>query len=294
MLTDGHILSLTYSARQKLQQGNWVGALNIYNDILRQRPEHKETYVELARLYLDREDISSAWKVLQKAIRIAPGDSEVNFVMGVVKYIEGDFEGALECYRKVEENDGLDCNLAVNIALACEVLGWSQQALRYMEYAISRGEPNWRSFEFIVDLYKRSGKLEAAVKAAQAASMRFQEVPEVHLVLARLYQRVGNEIGALVQYEAAAARAANSTEVLSEVAEFYLSSDRYMEAVPLLEKLSATETEAGPYHNVLAQCYAAIGQEEKANEVMRNAARKRLRNASGKSIKRVSQSVEEE
>jgi tetratricopeptide (TPR) repeat protein len=294
MLTDRHILSLTYSARQKLQQGNWVGALNIYNDILRQRPKHKETYVELARLYLDREDVDSAWKVLQKAIRIAPGDSEVNFVMGVVKYIEGDFEGALECYRKVEENDGLDCNLAVNIALACEVLGWSQRALRYMEYAISRGEPNWRSFEFIVDLYKRLGKLEAAVKVAQVAARRFQEVPEVHLVLARLYQRAGNRIGALVQYEAAAARAADSTEVLSEVAEFYLSSDRYMEAVPLLEKLSVMEPEAGPYHTVLAQCYAAIGQEEKANEILRNAAGKRLRNASGKNIKRVSQSVEEE
>jgi predicted Zn-dependent protease len=97
-----------------------------------------------------------------------------------------------------------------------------------------------------------------------------------------------------VEYEAAAARAADSTEVLSEVAEFYLSSDRYMEAVPLLEKLSVMETEAGPYHTVLAQCYAAIGQEEKANEILRNAARKRMRNASGKNIKRVSQSVEEE
>jgi tetratricopeptide (TPR) repeat protein len=292
MLTDRHIVSLTCSARWKLQQGNWVGALNIYNDILRQRPDHKDTYIELARLYLDREDVESARKVLQKAARIAPGDSEVNFVMGVVRYIEGDFDGALECYRKVEEKDGLDCNLAVNIALACEVLGWSQQALNYMEYAISRGEPNWRSFEFIVDLYRRLGRPEAAIKAAQTAARRFPDAAEVHLMLARLYQRTGNQIGALVHYESAAARAMNSTEVLSEVADFYLSSDRYMEAIPVLEKLATKETEGGPYHNVLAQCYAAIGQEEKANEILRNAVGKRLLNASGKNMKHISESVE--
>lgn len=292
MLTDRHIFSLTCSARQKLQQGNWVGALNVYNDILRQRPDHKETCVELARLYLDREDVESACKVLQKAVRTAPEDSEVNFVMGVAKYIRGDFEGALKCYRKVEEKDGLDCNLAVNLALACDVLGWSQQALRYMEYAISHGEPNWRSFEFIVDLYKRQGKLEAAINAAQIAVQEFSDVAQVHLMLARLYQRAGNRVGALMHYETAAARASDSTEVLREVADFYLSLDRYIEAIPLLSKLAAMETEGGPYHTALAQCYAASGQEEKASEILRQGAGKRLRNASRRKTRRIAERLE--
>jgi tetratricopeptide (TPR) repeat protein len=294
MLTDRHIFSLIHSARLKLQQGNWLAALSIYNEILRQRPDHKETYVELARLYLDREDVNSARRVVHKAGRIAPDDSEVNFIMGVIKYIDGDFEGALECYRKVEEKDGLDCNLAVNLALVCEILGHPEEAVKYMELAVLQGEPNWRSFEFIVDLYKRLGKLDAAIKAAQSAVRKFPKVAQAHLLLAGLYRCAGNRIGALKHYEAAGAGDTDSEEVLSEVADFYLSSDRYMDAVPLLEKLVKGEAQGGPYHIVLAHCYAAIGEQEKAEKILRRSARKRPRNASIRSTKSVGQGLGEE
>jgi FimV-like protein len=238
MLADRHITALMHSAKLRGKAGNWLASLNIYRRIIDERPDFLPAYCELARLYLDRDDLDGARELVRRVVEHEPDNTEAHFLLGVIEYIEGNFDAALKSYRIVERVDGLDCNLAMNMALVCEALGLPEDAIKHLEYAISHGEANARVYEVLADLHKVVGDSEKAIRTLETALRKFPREASLHMSLGMLYERAGNHWEAEASLQTAARLAPGDPGPLDELARLYAKLERLDDEAATLGELT--------------------------------------------------------
>lgn len=279
MLADRHIDALMHSARLRSRSGNWIASLNIYHRIIDERPDFLPAYCELARLYLDRDDFDRAREMLLKVLKLQPENTEAHFLRGVVEYIEGNFEAALRSYRAVEKIDGLDSNLAMNIALVCEALGLHEDAITHLEHALRHGDANAKVYEVLADLYRTVGDYPQAVRVLDVAVRKFPGEASLYFNLGLAHVRAGNHVKAEVSFQNAE-KLSSDIAPLEELAKLYASLHRIKDAAVVLETL--TERDPGNTENWLrlARAHYALGKYKKSVEVLEEAERIFPENAS--------------
>jgi len=260
-----------HSARLKSKAGNWIASLNIYRRIIENSPEFTPAYCELARLYLERDDLDGARRMVKKVLSAYPENAEAHFVLGVIEYIEGNFEAALRSYRVVERKEGLDSNLAMNIALVCEVLGLQQEAIKNLEYAIARGEPNAKVYEVLADLYRSVGELAKAIRTLENGVVKFPREASLHYYLGRVYALSKSFTTALTSLETATRLSPKYIPALEDLAGLYVKLERMEDAARVLTKL----VDAAPNNKDnwlrLAEAYMDLGHFEKSAEILKEA-----------------------
>jgi tetratricopeptide (TPR) repeat protein len=271
MLADRHVGSLMYSARQRSREGNWIASLNIYNRIIEDRPDFLPAYCELARLYLDRDDLERARDLIIKVADTRPESSEVQFLLGVIEYIEGNFEASLRHYRRVEKIDGLDCNLAMNIALVCEALGLHKDAIRHLEHALAHGEANARVYEVLADLYRVVGDYDQAAMVLERVVGKFPSDASLHYNLGLAQIQAGSYLKAEVSFQAASRLSPGDVGPLEELAGLYAKLHRLADAASVLSKLTKLDPENAQNWLKLARAYFALGDYRKSAEVLEEA-----------------------
>lgn len=271
MIADRHITALMHSAKLRGKAGNWLASLNIYRRIIDERPDFLPAYCELARLYLDRDDLSGARELVRKVVKREPENTEAHFLLGVIEYIEGNFDAALKSYRIVERVDGLDCNLAMNMALVCEALGLPEDAIKHLEFAVSHGEANARVYEVLADLYKVVGNISKAIQALETAVRKFPREASLHLSLGLLHERAGNQWEAESSLQTAARLAPGDPGPLDELARLYSKLKRFEDETATLEEL--TKLDPGNTENWLrlSRLYMKGGETEKSARILEEA-----------------------
>jgi tetratricopeptide (TPR) repeat protein len=271
MLADRHITALMHSAKLRGRAGNWLASLNIYRRIIDERPDFLPAYCELARLYLDRDDLAGARELVRKVVEHEPENTEAHFLLGVVEYIEGNFEAALKSYRIVERHDGLDCNLAMNMALVCEALGLPEDAIKHLEYAIANGEANARVYEVLADLQKVVGDSGKAIRTLETAVRKFPREASLHLGLGILCEQAGNHGEAESSLQAASRLAPGDAGPLEELARLYAKLKRSDDEIETLEEL--TRLDPGNTENWLrlSRVYLSVGERGKSQQILEQA-----------------------
>lgn len=271
MLADRYISALMHSAQLKSRTGNWLGSLSIYRRIVQERPDFVPAYCELARLYLDRDDFDGARGVVEKALKADPQNTEAHFILGVIEYIDGNFEAALRSYRLVEGIDGLDRNLAMNIALVCEALGLQHEAIEHLQYTIARGGAGERVYGVLTDLYRALGDFTQAVRVLETAAGKFRSSASLHLDLGRAYVRMGSYAKAVIAIEKACKLAPDDIPSLDELARLYAKLDRMEDAVSPLSRLVEIDRKNVENWLRLARAYYAMGELEKSAQILEEA-----------------------
>jgi len=273
MFAEGQIASLMHSARLKMKMGNWLASLNTYRRIIEEKPDYLPAYCELARLYLDRNDLRGARHVTSRIIDLDPKNTEAHFILGVIEYIEGNFSAALQSYHVVKEIDGLDCNLAMNMALAYEAIGMKYEAIRNLEYAVAQGDPNSKVYEILAELYQSIGELFKAVRILKKGIRRFPHDSSLHSCLGKLHHASESYLP-YVEYLGDIDESASSEQV-SEPSTH--AEDRESEPEISMEFLKAVcEAESGYGDNVirLARSYAKKGDLNYSLKLLEEARRK--------------------
>ena len=268
MLADRHITALMHSAKLRGKAGNWLASLNIYRRIIDERPDFLPAYCELARLYLDRDDLEGARELVCRVVDCEPENTEAQFLLGVIEYIEGDFEAALKSYRVVERIDGLDCNLAMNMALVCEALGLPEDAIKHLEYALSHGEANSRVYEVLADLYKVVGEYEKAIRTLETALRKFPREASLHLGIGMLQERAGNQWEAEAALRTAARLAPEDPGPLDELARLYAKLKRPDDEIETLLELTKLDPVNTENWLRLSRLYLSANEPEKSIQIL--------------------------
>jgi FimV-like protein len=260
-----------HNARQRSREGNWIASLNIYRRIIDERPDFMPACCELARLYLDRDDLEGARELLKKVTETNSRNTEAHFLLGVVEYIEGNFEAALRSYRVVEKVDGLDCNLAMNIALVCEALGLHKDAIKHLEHAISHGEPNAKVYEVLSDLYRATGDLVQALRVLEVASGKFPAEASLHYNLGLARVRTKEYIKAESSFQAANRLAPDDIGPLEELASLYAKLERIEDTARLLARLTELDPMNAQNWLRLARATSMLGDYKKSADILEEA-----------------------
>jgi tetratricopeptide (TPR) repeat protein len=118
-----------HTGRSRLYFGNYVGAIETFNMVIKMKPYLPEPYFYRGAAKLELDDYRGAKKDLDKALEIKPFYPDAIMYRGIANYNLKDFNAALEDYSKAMELGGENADLLNN-------RGICKAALRDFEGAI--------------------------------------------------------------------------------------------------------------------------------------------------------------
>ncbi|ORX55657.1 TPR-like protein [Hesseltinella vesiculosa] len=85
--------------------GDSQGALDYLNKAIEADPKYVQSYIKRSSIYIEQQDIGSAFKDFETAISVNPNDPDVFYHRGQIRYISGDYESAANDYSESVDLD---------------------------------------------------------------------------------------------------------------------------------------------------------------------------------------------
>jgi len=274
--TEGVLLARLQRARLKKEQGDARAAIVLYRQIVQDRPDYRPACIELARLLIETNRHEEAGDLLRRYLKNDPNDSEANFLMGVVLYVLGDFEGALRYYEVCRRAEGLDISLAVNIALCYEALGDYQKTAQFLQVAVNQKASNPRVWEALIDTYHHLRRHSDEARVAEAALRIFPRNQRLLYLAARAHIQRGNHTAAVARLTKLLSLSPENTHAIRLLAHCLIELRHYDEALAYLKDLVSIEPYDAENWLNLVQMHLALGAKEAAVKTLKLALAKYL------------------
>jgi tetratricopeptide (TPR) repeat protein len=212
-----------------LQRGDQAEADQVMQKLLAQYPDDMDVLFEAGQMYAK---LSS--QVYLHLMKIAPRSARGYQVMGEVSAAEGNWEGAMDSYRKALKLDpglpGAHLRLAVLLLQHSQDPDAWRQALDELNIELKL-DPNNSEAEYETgEAYRKHGDPQHAVAAFRQA-LRFRpDFVEARLALAKVYRQEGSRQEALSTLEPARQSAPENAAVHFLLAQLYRDLGRAAEA----------------------------------------------------------------
>lgn len=176
---------LAFQSAESLVGVDREKAIGEYNRAIKLRPKYFAAYLALARAYSDRGEIENAYKALQNAKRIRPGDPEATAVEGRLLKDSGEEEKAIAAFKR-----------AITLGRSFQPEAYTGLGLLYKERAENAGGS--ADFETERAHYDEAAKyLAVAVKQLGSAP----DAMVVYQLLGLIYERQKKFKEAIALYE---------------------------------------------------------------------------------------------
>lgn len=181
----------------------------------------------------------------------------------------GNYENAISILQQVLQEDPKNAAAAFELGRAHEAIGNTDKAIKHAEDAVRWGEDNIWYHKFLAGLYRNNGENK---KAAQVYESIVELEPNVddHYFQHAFFLVRANEIkDALKVYDRLEERVGISEEVIRRKHALYLGTGEDEKAAETLRRLIEAYPSDINYRHLLAEFYAQIGDNGKAEEVYR-------------------------
>ncbi|HEU4723670.1 MAG TPA: tetratricopeptide repeat protein [Candidatus Eisenbacteria bacterium] len=124
------------------QASQWRSSVSLWEFVVTTFPatrDYTDAYVNLGVAYEQAGRRADALRVLEKAFSTDPANAKVLHNLGMISYLDGNRQRALECFRRETEVDSHPAQAYFNRALAAESLGLHDEALASMVQAARLG-----------------------------------------------------------------------------------------------------------------------------------------------------------
>ncbi|MBF0590415.1 MAG: tetratricopeptide repeat protein, partial [Magnetococcales bacterium] len=166
---DAAIDQIFQNARALQQSGDQQGALNLYQAIMRQSPDHVATLLELSMICLGIGRNDTADALTRRAMQLAPHEITTLINRGVVLYELGDLDGAIHHYRQGVALDPELPELHYNLGKALEDQNQLFDALEAIHQALKLRPAFPEALNQMGNLLLRLNRPEEALLALRAA-----------------------------------------------------------------------------------------------------------------------------
>lgn len=214
-------------AADQFSVGNVPAAAGELREAQRLDPANPALAPLQARIWLAEGNVTAAAELLEQTRRTGKPQAEIEYLLGVVRQQQQQWEAALEAYDRAVELDPAEIAYLLAATQARLQLGQTREALNHLQAAEPRF--GWTSAyqAALAECCEQTGDWSAAVSAWQRAAAVPDAAPALRERLAVALYRAG----------------------------------RYTEAVPLLrELLDEGADEADVWRLTLIRCYLATGQ----------------------------------
>lgn len=119
---------------------DWESDITLFSRQVEQYPDHPYGHYNLGSAYLDKKDLDAAEAEFNKALALDPFYPRLRTLMGYIRLLRGDYEGAIQNYNEAIKQNQLDVEALFNRAMAMDKLGWYQDAaVNYERFLSSPG-----------------------------------------------------------------------------------------------------------------------------------------------------------
>ncbi len=216
-------------AKRLFWKGDYEGALNAYNQIVKNNPKHFAAYYELSRL-LQQKEPAKALEFGEKAYKLAPNNSWVMINLSQI-YVEN------KQYKK-----SLDI---------CEAL-------------VEKFPDDQINYYRLVNANLRTGNLAKSIKAYNLIESKFGENPDIALKRKDLYLKAGKPKEAIAEMEKLIQKYPQNERYYGVIADIYMRNGQTEKAIEFYNKVLEINPEDGKIHVVLASWYASQNQPERS------------------------------
>ncbi len=197
--------------------------------------KYDQTYLLLADFYDRRQAYDEAVRLLRQGIEQLPRNAQLYSYLGVMLARQGDLQGAIDANLKVLELQPFNAGAMRNLALLYRDLGETDEAIRWVNQAITATNPNSTA-----------------------------ELVQLHQLAAQLYQAANQNDQVIVHYEQIRALQPDDVATLNTLYSLYAAESNWNKAVEVLQALAALEPDNYRHPLAIAQILNQVGQTENA------------------------------
>jgi len=189
-----------------------------------------------AELALQRGEHSVALDYAQRAVKSAPNDPQLWFLLGYAARLDGKYGVSAEAYQRGIRLSPSSLDGISGLAQTYSLAGRSDEAERLLKQVLAT-DPRRKNDLFVLgDLYMRSGNYTDAIEWLNKAE-RLEPSAQSELLMAISYQRLNQMDMASRYLELAKSRAPNNPDVDRSLAGFYRQSGDYAKAIDALNAI---------------------------------------------------------
>ena len=224
----GEVTNMFIDATNAKLVGEPTKAIGLYEKCLVINPRHSASMYELAQLYFDASDYSSAARFAEQAAQLEPGNkwyklllveiygkagkkkelletcvNLVNQYPGNVDYlyelanaylINNDGKNAIETYDKIEELLGITEEISLQKQRIYLIQNKTDQAAEELKkLAKEFPDQETRYVSMIAEMYMQAGKPDEAANYYQQVLSKDPENPYIHITLSDFYRKRGDK-----------------------------------------------------------------------------------------------------
>ncbi|MBN2746051.1 MAG: tetratricopeptide repeat protein [Bacteroidales bacterium] len=216
-------------AKRLFWKGEYEGALNAYEQIIKNNPKHFAAYYELSKLLRQKEP-SKALDFGEKAFRLAPDNSWIMINLSQLYVENKEYKKSLEI---------------------CEAL-------------VEKFPDDQINYYRLVNANLRLGNLNKSIKAYNLIESTFGENPEIALKRKDLYLKTGKTKEAIAEMEKLIQKYPDNERYYGIIADIFIRDGQTEKAIEFYNKVLEINPEDEKIHVVLASWYASQNQPERS------------------------------
>jgi tetratricopeptide (TPR) repeat protein len=210
---------------------------------------------------LNRGDFASAVSHAQQAVKLAPQNAELWFLLGYAARLNEQYPLSVDAYnRGLQQQPGSVRGLA-GLAQTYARMGRDQEAEQLLRKVVEANPKDANSLQLAGELLLSTDPKTSLTLLQRAEAVQ----PSTHsdLLIAHAYERLGQPDEATRYLNKAKSRAPHDPEVLRAVAGQYLDAGRYDEAIATLQAIPSKNANADVQAE-LAYAYQLAGKQQEA------------------------------
>ncbi len=175
------------SAIQNHKKKNFKVAEKLYNEILKENPNHFQSICFLGTLSIQTKNFEKAKQFLYKAIEIQPNNENVLNNLGTIFKELGELQKAINYFQKAIEIQPVHVHAHNNLGIVLRELGDYKKAIICYKKAIQINPNNAAAHNNLGNILSDSGKSEEAISCFQKALKINPDSIEVQANISSIY-----------------------------------------------------------------------------------------------------------
>jgi len=150
--------------------GNYTQAANLYQECLRINPESSASHYQLAKIFLQANELEKAKEHARKATRLSPGNTWYLYELASIYQVSQDLDSAISVYNELISKDPENLGLIYMTASLYERTKQFPEALEYLNLIDSKVGMTKETAVSKFRIYDQMGKDQLAMEQLKSAS----------------------------------------------------------------------------------------------------------------------------
>ncbi len=245
--------------------GSEEEAVEQYEAAIAEDPDYYSAYEGLALIYIARGDSQQALGLYQGLLaRGIVHESDYHFLLGSLRYVEGDQQEAANEFALAVAMDGDNVEYRLQLGDVYRALGRFDEAMVQYEEVTRLDASHVGVYSRRASIYRAEGLLAEAASEYQMALQLRPDNPLYHAMLADTYRYQGLLDEAVLAAEEAVRLEEGEAAYHVLLGEVYQALERLPQAIAEFEIGVQLAPEVAPYYLDLGDAYRLAGREEEA------------------------------